>query len=123
MLLWAPAWASALQAAGVGCCDGAMCPLHGHGPKKSSSDANSTKDMPMAGCEHHRQKSAMDCTMACCHPSNPIVTGAIVFVLPSQMPLSAPFLIGPPTPTPFSSANSFLFDPASPPPRTILLGL
>src|SRR3981189_512841 len=35
MLLWAPAWGAALQAAGVGCCDGAMCPLHGHAPKKS----------------------------------------------------------------------------------------
>ncbi len=123
MLLWAPAWASALQAAGMGCCDGAMCPLHGHGPKKSSGDSDSAKDAPMAACEHHGRKAAMDCSMACCHPKDPVVTGAIVFVLPSIVEISAPLLSGPSTPTLFSSASSFVFDPASPPPRTLLLNL
>jgi hypothetical protein len=123
MLLWAPAWASALQAAGVGCCDGAMCPLHGHGPKKSSSDTNSAKDMPMAGCDHHARKAAMDCTAACCHPKDPAVTGATVFVLPSPMTLSAPLLISPPTPIALCSTNSLVFDTVSPPPRTPLLSL
>jgi hypothetical protein len=123
ILLWAPAWASALQAAGMGCCDGAMCPLHGHAPKKSSSDTNSAKDAPMAGCEHHGRKAAMDCTMACCHPADPAVTGAIVFVLPALMEISAPLRIGPPTPTLTPLASSFVLDPASPPPRTLLLGL
>jgi len=123
MLLWAPAWGAALQAAGMGCCDGAMCPLHGHGPKKSSSDANSAKDMPMAGCDHHARTTAMDCTVACCHPKDPAVTGTIVFVLPSPMPIPAPLLPGPPS-RPFAvSANSFVFDPAFPPPRTLLLSL
>src|SRR5437879_5192107 len=75
MLLWAPGWGAALQAAGLGCCDGAMCPLHGHGPKKSSSDTNSAKDTPMAGCEHHVRPAAMDCTVVCCHPKDPAVTG------------------------------------------------
>src|SRR5579859_2393972 len=123
MLLWSPLWASALQAAGMGCCDGAMCPLHGHGPKKSSSDANSAMDMPMASCDHHARKAAMDCSVACCHPKDPAMTGPIVFVLPSPMALSAPLLIAPPTPIPFSSASSVVFDPASPPPRTNLLSL
>jgi hypothetical protein len=123
MLLWAPAWASVLQAAGMGCCDGAMCPLHGHAPKKSSSDTNSAKDMPMTGCEHHGRKAAMDCSMACCHPKDPVVTGAIVFVLPSATAPSTPHLIGPPAPVLSSSASSFVFDPASPPPRTFLLNL
>jgi hypothetical protein len=123
ILLWAPAWASALQAAGMACCDGAMCPLHGHSPKKSSGDTNSAKDAPMAGCKHHGRKAAMDCTMACCHPSDPAVTGAIVFVLPSPPIVTAPLLIGPPTPGLSSSASSFVFDPASPPPRTLLLSL
>jgi hypothetical protein len=123
MLLWAPAWASALQAAGMGCCDGAMCPLHGHAPKKSSGDTNSAKDAPMAGCEHHGRKAAMDCTMGCCHPADPVVTGAIAFVLPSPVAISAPLLIGPPTPTLLTSASSFVFDPASPPPRTLPLSL
>src|SRR3984893_18398474 len=76
MLLWAPAWASALQAAGMGCCDGAMCPLHGHAPKKSSGDTNSAKDAPMAGCEHNGRQAALDCTMASCHSSDARVPGA-----------------------------------------------
>jgi hypothetical protein len=123
MLLWAPAWASALQAAGMGCCDGAMCPLHGHAPKKSSGDSNSAKDAPIAGCEHHGRKAAMDCSMACCHPKDPAVTGAVVFVLPDAVAISAPLFIGPPTPDFSTSASSFVFDPASPPPRTLLLSL
>ena len=123
MLLWAPAWASALQAAGMGCCDGAMCPLHGHSPKKSSGDTNSAKDAPMAGCEHHGRKAAVDCSVACCHPADPVVTGAIVFVLPSAVEISVPLFIGPPIPRLLSSAISFVFDPASPPPRTLLLNL
>jgi hypothetical protein len=118
ILLWAPAWAAAFQAANTGCCDGAMCPLHGHAPKKSSGDADAPKDAQPAMCEHHGRKAAMDCSMACCDPKDPVVTGAIVFVLPSPMAISAPLLIDPPTPTLSRSANSFVFDPASPPPRT-----
>jgi len=122
MLVWAPAWVSALQAAGMGCCDGAMCPLHGHAPKKSSSDAGAAKDAQPPVCEHHG-KAAMDCTMACCHPTDPVVTGAIIFVLPSPVAISAPLLIGPPAPAMSSSASSFVFDPVFPPPRTLLLSL
>ena len=123
MLLWTPAWGAVLQAAGVGCCDGAMCPLHGHGPKKSSGDANSVKDMPMAGCEHHAQKAAMDCSMACCHPADPAVTGAIVFVLPSASMVSVPLFSGASEARILSQVNSPVFEPASPPPRTLLLNL
>jgi hypothetical protein len=123
IFLWAPLWASALQAAGMACCDGAMCPLHGHSPKKSSGDTDSAKNAPMAGCEHHGRKAAMDCTMACCHPADPVVTGAVVFVLPGAVAISAPLFIGPPRPDFSSSASSFVFDPASPPPRTLLLSL
>jgi hypothetical protein len=77
----------------------------------------------MAGCEHHARKAAMDCSMACCHPKDPVVTGATVFVLPSATALSTPHLIGPPAPVLSSSASSFVVDPVSPPPRTLLLGL
>ena len=123
VLLWAPAWGAALQVAGVGCCDGAMCPLHGHAPKKSSTDTNPAKDMPMAGCARHAQKTAMDCSMACCHPKDPVVTGAVVFVLPSAAVTSVPLLIGTTAPSLSHSASSVVFDPASPPPRTLLLSL
>jgi len=123
MLLWAPAWASALKAAGMACCDGAMCPLHGHAPKKSSSDTNSAKNAPMAGCEHHGRKAAMDCSMACCHPADPAVTGAVVFVLPSASMVSAPLFSGASEARILSQVNSPIFEPASPPPRTLLLSL
>jgi hypothetical protein len=123
MLLWAPAWGAVLQAAGVGCCDGAMCPLHGHAPKRSSGDTNSAKDMPMAGCDHHARTTAMDCTVACCHPKDPAVTGAVVFVLPTLVTISVPLFGGPPPLGSSASMNSLVFDPASPPPRTLLLRL
>jgi hypothetical protein len=121
MLLLAPAWAAALQAAGMVCCDGAMCPLHGHASKKSSNETSPAKSAPMAGCEHRARKAAMDCSVACCHPKDPVVTGAVVFVVPGVMAISAPLVLGRPVRPLVSSANSFVFDPASPPPRTILL--
>jgi hypothetical protein len=123
MLLWAPAWAAALQATGMVCCDGAMCPLHGHAPKKSLHETSPAKNASMAECDHHVRQAAMDCTMACCHPKDPVVTGAAVFVVPGIVAISAPILLGPPIRTLATSANSFVFDPVSPPPRTILLNL
>lgn len=123
MLLWAPLWASALQAAGMGCCDGAMCPLHGHSPKKSSSDADAAKDAPMANCEHHGRKAAMDCHMACCHTAETAVTVAIVFVLPSLPVISAPVLGGPSAARVIDLLSFLTLDPAFPPPRTLLLSL
>ncbi len=123
MLLWAPVWASALQAAGMGCCDGSMCPLHGRAPKKSSGDSNPAKDASMAGCEHHGRKAAMDCSMACCHPKDPVVTGAVVFVVPNIVEISSLLLIGSQSPTLIDSASSIVFDLASPPPRTLSLSL
>jgi len=77
----------------------------------------------MAGCEHHARKAAMDCSMACCHPKDPVVTGAVVFVVPGAPEISVPLLIGPPAPTLVASASSFVFDLASPPPRTLSLSL
>jgi len=84
MLLWAPAWASALQAAGIGCCDGAMCPLHGHAPKKSSSDAGAAKDAQPPVCEHHG-KAAMDCTMGVLPSHGSGCDRCDYFVLPSPV--------------------------------------
>lgn len=123
ILLWAPLWASAFQASNMDCCNGAMCPLHGHAPKKSSNDANAGKEAPLAACGHHSRNSAMDCKMACCHPTDPAVTGAIVFVLPTPSGISAPALVGQPRANLAVTMSSAIFDPASPPPRTLLLNL
>jgi hypothetical protein len=100
-----------------------MCPLHGHAPKKSSGNSHSVKDAPMAECEHQGRKPAVDCNVACCHLKDPVVTGAVVFVLPDVMAISVPFFTGPPTPNLSYSASSFILDPASPPPRLLLLSL
>jgi len=56
------------------------------------------KDAPMANCERHARRAAMDCSLACCHQKDPAVAGAIVFVLPLVVEISAPLLIGRPTP-------------------------
>jgi len=77
----------------------------------------------MAGCDHHARTTAMDCTVGCCHPKDPAVTGAIVFVLPVTVTISGPLFIGPPTSGHLYSASSFVLDPISPPPRTLFLNL
>jgi len=117
LLLWAPAWASAFQAERMACCSGGMCPLHGHAPKKSSHDSDEQKEGQPATCEHHGHKSAMDCSMACCHPETPAVAGAIVFVLPISTDLSADLVAIAALPLAHLFAHSLSFKPASPPPR------
>ena len=77
----------------------------------------------MAGCDHHARTTVMDCTVACCHPKDPAVTGAVVFVLPAVVTISVPLFGGPPAPSSTVLMNSLVFDPASPPPRTLLLSL
>jgi len=117
-LLWAPAWAAAFQASEMACCTAGMCPLHGHTPKKSSHDPDTQKQGRPATCEHHGQKSAMDCSMACCHPADPAVTSAAIFVLPDSPQISSPLLVGRTEVLVATHAPSFVYDPASPPPRS-----
>jgi hypothetical protein len=117
LLLWSPLWAAAFHAKDMACCDGAMCPLHGHVPKKNSHDAASPKETPTT-CEHHAESAAMDCTMACCQAADSTITQAIIFVLPAAPVISTPLLAGDSIANFFSSRISPVFDPASPPPRT-----
>lgn len=123
ILLWAPLWASAFQASSMACCDGAMCPVHGHAPKKSPHEAQPGKEAPPVACDHHSRNSSMSCNMACCHPTDPAVTGAILFVLPTPSGISAPALVGQRPPNLAVTMSSAIFDPASPPPRTLPLYL
>jgi len=118
ILLWAPAWASAFQAQSMACCEGGMCPLRGHAPKKSSHDTDGQKQAQPATCEHHGRSSGMSCSMACCHPSDPTVTSTAIFVLPGPMQIYSPFLSGTAERRIESRAESFVYDPASPPPRS-----
>ena len=118
LLLWAPLWAAAYQAAGMACCNGAMCPLHGRMPKKNSHEGGPAKESP-ATCDHRAANAAMDCTIACCHPADQSVTPAILFVLPTPPVISDPLLTGDSTLVLSSSRTSPVLDPASPPPRTL----
>jgi len=83
-----------------------MCPLRGHAPKKSSHDTDGQKQAQPATC------------MACCHPSDPTVTSTAIFVLPGPMQIYSPFLSGTAERRIESRAESFVYDPASPPPRS-----
>lgn len=121
LLLSAPAWAAAFQASQTACCEAGMCPLHGHAPKKSSKDGKAAQESPMATCDHHGQKSAVDCSLSCCHPAEEAVTAAVVFVLPGVAEISAPLFSGPALVNSPPRLSSFAFDPASPPPRASLL--
>lgn len=121
-LLWAPLWATAFHAADMACCDGAMCPLHRHMPKKGTHEQAPPKEKSST-CEHHSKSAAMDCTIACCQSADSTITQAIVFVLPTPPVISTPLLTGISTTGVPVSVNSPSFDPASPPPRVPLLHL
>jgi hypothetical protein len=102
ILLWSPLWAAALQANGVGCCDGAMCAAHpmGHhhaagkeeGKDRSTIPVSTDRQAPM-DCGHGGSNALNSCSMSCCHdPSSSFVT-AIVFVVPVPSQLQHPALI------------------------------
>jgi len=112
VLLWSPLWAAAFHASDMACCDGVMCPLHGHSHWPAPA-----KESP-ATCEHHGKTAAMDCTLACCQPADSTLTQAILFVLPALPVISAAVPAGDSATNLFSSRASPVFDPASPPPRT-----
>ena len=117
LLLWSPLWAAAFHASELACCDGTMCPLHGHRPKKNPHEPAPAEKSPST-CEHHGKTAAMDCTVTCCQPADSNVTQAILFVLPTPPVISTPLLVEASTPGTPASVNSVVSDPASPPPRT-----
>jgi hypothetical protein len=118
ILLWAPAWAAAFQAAQMACCTTGMCPLHGHVPKRSSGDESGRKHTQTSECSHRQCQAAMDCNAACCHPSDPTVTSALVFVLPAAQQITAPLLSGRGAVAKLPRAGSLRYRPPSPPPRS-----
>lgn len=124
LLLWSPAWAAVLQANGIGCCDGAMCPVHGnasmHHEKGAAASDKSAQPMQ---CAHSGGGSMMDCGMSCCDEQSQSFVASIQFVLP-------PAAVVTPSADSVSAAcvlelNQVLqpFDPIAPPPRNFLLSL
>ncbi len=118
MLLWAPIWAAALQANGMACCTGTMCPLHGHSPKNHQPARNpsSPAEQPMH-CDHSENNSTMNCDMSCCHDQGQTFVASIYFVLPALPAVMLPQqgLASAPAVEPNQILQ--LSDPLSPPPR------
>ena len=119
MLLWAPDWAAAWQARGMACCTGSICPPHGHAGTKGISKTLSTmqQDTPME-CNHGSQTGLMACQMSCCHNQDRPLTGAVIFVLPEPMTISAAIVATLADVKPLAHEIVHLFEPPSPPPRS-----
>ena len=118
VLLWAPAWVAALQASKMACCTAGMCPLDGHVPKKSSGEEDGRRHTQTIDCSQHQRQAAMDCNAACCHTADPTVTGAVVFVLPAVMRITVPLFSGKAALSALPRADSLIYSPPSPPPRS-----
>ena len=122
LLLWAPMWAAALSANGLGCCNGAICAARGHSAANQGNVGGTTErsEQPMQ-CKHAQRGSAVTCDMSCCHQSTPTFLASIHFVLPSPNLLCQPQRAVPAACT-LKIAEVFLSsEPASPPPRAIAL--
>ena len=121
-LLWAPIWAMAFQASGMGCCTGSLCPAHGH-PKadQATNQQSGPAENPME-CEQHGGRGqshhgAMKCSMSCCHESSEAPMAAAIFLLPETTTISLP---AGSTAAPIEiTATEFIqsIRPPSPPPR------
>ena len=118
VLLWAPAWVAAFQASQMACCTAGMCPLDGHVPKRSLGDASGRRHTQGPDCSHHQRQAAMDCNAACCHPPDPTVTAAVVFVLPAAARITVPLFAGKTALSTLPRAESLIYSPPSPPPRS-----
>jgi len=119
LLLWAPAWAAALQSHPMDCCAGGLCPAHGH-HSKSSEPASQPTQSPV-DCEHNgeSQKSSglAPCSLSCCPDSNHPTTAATIFVLPVATQISAPSITIASVAQPPLRDIARVSDPLSPPPR------
>jgi len=126
MLLWAPVWAAALHADGMGCCTDGFCPVHGHQKSDQAAVGQSTSAESPMECQHHGGTSqnhtgTMKCSMSCCHESGNSLMAAVTFILPLPTPIAPP-TTGTAAPVELSPSE-FLqsIKPLSPPPRAFLL--
>jgi hypothetical protein len=121
LLLWSPLWAAALEASGMACCTGAMCPAHSHPKSNHGNAANpSASEEPMQ-CNHSGSGSLMNCSMSCCQDQGQTFVTSVHFVLPQRLFVPSPQQS-------ISSAPIFEVpqilrrnDPLSPPPRNPFL--
>lgn len=119
LLLWAPLWATALQANGMTCCDGVMCAAHGSSSSNHDhpqAAAQQTKK-PMR-CGHSGGNANMSCDLSCCHEQSHSFVASIQFVLPNPTVLLQPQSVIGTSGARVSVQILPSFDPLSPPPRT-----
>jgi hypothetical protein len=117
MLLWAPLWAAAWQTDGMGCCKGGMCLAYGLATRQPTSGEQESAPMD---CGHGKRAGLAACEMKCCHDAGATFVAAIIFVMPEQMKISAPTEASDTLEKAQAVISSILFEPPSPPPRSIV---
>lgn len=123
ILLWAPVWASAWQTNGMACCSGGMCMAHGHSKTNQPPTQQAASGQSPMDCEHHGGSALANCSMSCCHESNPSLATAVIFLLPEAAIISRPTqaIAAPANFAPTEFVQSF--EPLSPPPRVAFFSL
>jgi hypothetical protein len=125
LLLWAPAWAAALQSNQLDCCADGLCPAHGlH--HKSSEPASHPAQAPMDCDQQHSsptQSGFASCSLSCCQDSDRPTTTAVIFVLPSPAQLAEPALTLSAPPRIALTSVAHVSDPRTPPPRALVSSL
>jgi hypothetical protein len=121
VLLWGPLWASAWH--GMTCCNGGMCPIHGHSTPNQPRPQRTAPEKTPIECEHHGGIGLTNCSMSCSHESSPFLTTAVIFLLPDPVAISQPAraMAAPSNFSPAEFGQSF--EPLSPPPRFVLFSL
>ena len=120
-LLWTPLWATAWQDKGMACCDGQMCAAHGHAKTQhSSGNAGVSRQSAPMDCGHGNQAGVQACDMKCCHDQGSAIVAAVIFVLPEPTRISAPAEARETREQAQAVITPLLFEPPSPPPRSIV---
>lgn len=117
VLLWAPLWAAALQANGMVCCTGGMCPTHAHSNTNHASAENETTSETPMQCDHSGHGSMMNCDMSCCHDQGQTFVASLHFVMPTLPVVLLPQQTLASAPTLEVTQISHPSAPLPPPPR------
>jgi len=119
LLIWAPAWAAAVESHQTDCCADGLCPAHGHHHKPN--EAGSHPAQSPVDCDHHDGSQKLSglapCSLSCCHDSDRPATTAAIFVLPAPAQIDEPAVAHTPILIPALAYSAYVSDPLAPPPR------
>jgi hypothetical protein len=120
VLLWTPLWATAWQTEGMACCDGKMCAAHGQAmTTRTSEKVGVTQEEAPMDCGHEKPAGLTACGMKCCDDPGSTIVAVVIFVLPEPVKISAPAEARYARQQGQASIRALLFEPPSPPPRSI----